>query len=140
MNPKFSIAIPVYNRPEYLRQAIRSALGQTASDFEIVVSDDCSTDDLRLVVNSFGDARISYHRSARNLGAAKNHQLSVSLSRGEYVVALNSDDLLLPSSLEAAGRALDECREAAAVYKETLDRLNGPQSAIIISGSRVPSM
>jgi glycosyltransferase involved in cell wall biosynthesis len=116
MNPKFSIAIPVYNRPDYLRQAIRSALGQTACDFEIVVSDDCSTDNLCSVVSSFCDPRISYHRSTKNLGAAKNHQLSVSLSRGEYVVNLHSDDLLLPSYLEVAGRALDECREAAAVY------------------------
>lgn len=116
MTPKFSIAIPVYNRPDYLKQAIRSALGQTASDFEIVVSDDCSTEDLYSVATSFGDPRISYHRSTQNLGAAKNHQLSVSLSRGEYVVNLHSDDLLLPSYLEVAGRALDQRREAAAVY------------------------
>lgn len=116
MNPKFSIAIPVYNRPDYLRQAIRSALAQTRSDFEIVVSDDCSTDDLRSVASSFGDPRITYYRSTNNLRAAKNHQLSVSLSRGEYIVNLHSDDLLLPSYLEVAGRALDEHPEAAAVY------------------------
>lgn len=116
MNPKFSIAIPVYNRPDYLRQAIRSALAQTTGDFEIVVSDDCSTDDLRSVASSFGDPRITYYRSTNNLRAAKNHQLSVSLSRGDYIVNLHSDDLLLPSYLEVAGRALDEHPEAAAVY------------------------
>ena len=116
VNPKFSIAIPVYNRPDYLRQAIRSALAQTTDDFEIIVSDDCSTDDLFSVVNSFGDSRIAYYRSSSNLRAAKNHQASVSLSRGEYVVNLHSDDLLLPAYLEIAGRALDEHPEAAAVY------------------------
>jgi glycosyltransferase involved in cell wall biosynthesis len=125
MNPKFSIAIPVYNRPDYLRQAIRSALGQTTSDFEIIVSDDCSTDDLSSVVSSFGDPRISYYRSTGNLGAARNHQLSVSLSRGEYIVNLHSDDLLLPTYLEVAGRALDECGEAAAVYS-AMTYLVGP--------------
>lgn len=125
MNPKFSIAIPVYNRSDYLRQAIRSALGQTASDFEIVISDDCSTEDLRSVTNSFGDQRISHHRRTTNVGAARNHQISVSLSQGEYVVVLNSDDLLLPSYLEAAGRALDEHPEAAAVYS-AMTYLTGP--------------
>jgi len=116
MKHKFTIAIPVYNRPEYLRQAIRSCLAQTVPDFEIVVSDDCSPDDLGSVVSSFGDSRISYHRSMERLGAARNHQLSVSLSQGEYVVNLHSDDLLLPTYLEVAGQALDKCGEAAAVY------------------------
>ena len=102
MKHKFTIAIPVYNRPEYLRQAIRSCLAQTVPDFEIVVSDDCSPDDLGSVVSSFGDSRISYHRSMERLGAARNHQLSVSLSQGEYVVNLHSDDLLLPTYLESA--------------------------------------
>lgn len=116
MKPKVTIAIPAYNRPEYLRQAIRSALGQTLDDFEVIVCDDCSTDDIGSVANSFGDARIKYHRNASRLGAAKNHQLSVELARGEYITNLHSDDLLLPTYVEAAGRELDRSRGAAAVY------------------------
>jgi glycosyltransferase involved in cell wall biosynthesis len=116
MKPKFTIAIPAYNLPEYLRQAIRSCLAQTAYDFEIVVSDDCSAEDLGLVAKSFGDSRIKYYRNAGRLGATKNFQRSAYLSRGEYVVNLNSDDLLLPTYLEVAGAALDQCGEAAAVY------------------------
>jgi glycosyltransferase involved in cell wall biosynthesis len=116
MKPKFTIAIPAYNLPEYLRQAIRSCLAQTVYDFEIVVSDDCSAENLDLVAKSFGDSRIKYYRNSGRLGATKNFQRSVNLSQGEYVVNLNSDDLLLPTYLEVAGAALDQCGEAAAVY------------------------
>jgi glycosyltransferase involved in cell wall biosynthesis len=116
MKPKFSIAIPAYNRRDYLRQAIRSSLAQTVHDFEVIVADDCSTEELKSVVDSFSDPRVKYHRSAARLGAARNHQLSVDLSEGEYVVNLHSDDLLLPAYLKVAGGELDRCREAAAVY------------------------
>jgi len=114
--PKFSVVIPVYNRREYLRQAIASCLKQTAREFEIIVSDDCSPEDLRLVAESFGDSRVKYYRSERRLGAARNHQHAVSLSSGTYAIALHSDDLLLPRCLEMAGAALDLNPLAAAVY------------------------
>jgi GT2 family glycosyltransferase len=116
MRPKFTIAIPVYNNSDYLMQAISSSLGQTIHDFEVIVSDDCSTDELSSVASSFRDSRIKYHRSCDRLGAARNHQLSVALSHGEYIVNLNSDDLLLPTYLEMAGGELNRCREVAAVY------------------------
>jgi glycosyltransferase involved in cell wall biosynthesis len=116
VTPKFSIVIPVYNRREYLRQAIASCLKQTAREFEIIVSDDCSLEDLRLVAESFGDARVKYYRSKSRLGAARNHQHAVSLSSGIYAIALHSDDLLLPQCLEMAGAELDLNPVAAAVY------------------------
>lgn len=114
--PKFSIAIPVYNRGDYLRQAIVSCLAQTVSDFEVIVSDDCSTEDLQAVAQSFGDPRISYHRAESRLGATANHQTAASLSKGQYIINLHSDDLLLPNCLEIAGGELDCRPEAAAVY------------------------
>jgi glycosyltransferase involved in cell wall biosynthesis len=116
MRPKFTIAIPVYNRRDYLKQAIGSSLAQTTLDFEVIVSDDCSTDDLRTVTHSFGDSRIKYYRSQDRLGPAQNHQLSVALSQGEYVINLHSDDLLLPNYLEVAGQELDRRKEAGAIY------------------------
>lgn len=114
--PKFSIAIPVYNRSEYLRQAILSVLTQTVSDFELVISDDCSTEDLGTVVGAFSDPRIIYRRTENRLGGTANHQRAVSLSSGEYVITLNSDDLLLPKCLETAGAELDRRSTAAAAY------------------------
>jgi glycosyltransferase involved in cell wall biosynthesis len=116
MPPRFSIAIPVYNRSDYLCQAIASCLAQTVSDFEVIVSDDCSSENLLAVVQSFGDPRIVHHRAESRLGAVANHQKVVSLSRGAYVINLHSDDMMLPNCLEIAGRALDGRPEAAAVY------------------------
>jgi glycosyltransferase involved in cell wall biosynthesis len=116
MKPKFSIVIPVHNRRDYLAQALASCMRQTVSDFEVVVSDDGSTDDLRSVADSFSDRRIRYVRSDERLGAAKNHQRAASLAAGEYVLTLHSDDFLLPHCLETAGEALDSCPAASAVY------------------------
>jgi glycosyltransferase involved in cell wall biosynthesis len=115
-SPKISIAIPAYNRPDYLRMALHSALAQRDVDFEVVVSDDCSKEDLSKIVESFNDDRLRYYRASQNLGAVRNHQNAVDLSRGEYVIILNSDDLLLPQCLAKASAALDANPKAAAVY------------------------
>jgi glycosyltransferase involved in cell wall biosynthesis len=116
MEPKYSITIPAYNRPEYLEQAILWALGQTVSDFEIVVSDDCSTEDIAAMVRAFDDSRVRYYRSSERLGATKNHQRAVHLAKGQYVIALNSDDLMLPQCLQIGGRCLDQNPKAGAAY------------------------
>jgi hypothetical protein len=79
------------------------------------------------VTESFGDSRIKYYRSGSRLGAARNHQHAVSLSSGVYVIALHSDDLLLPECLETAGAALDLNTAAAAVCF----------SCIYLSGTKV---
>jgi glycosyltransferase involved in cell wall biosynthesis len=134
--PKFSIAIPVYNRSEYLRQSIASCLAQTVDDLEVIVSDDCSTENLLAIVQSFDDRRIAYHRSERRLGAAANHQMAVSLSNGSYVLNLHSDDLLLPNCLEIAGNELDLRSEAAAIYFAAT-YLQGNQ---VCGGSSVPAI
>ena len=111
--------IPVYNRRAFLTQAINSSLCQTASNVEIVVSDDCSSEDLRSSVEAFRDARIRYYRNGVQLGAARNHQQAVSLAQGLFVIALNSDDLVLPNCLEVAGQALKKWENAAAAYFST---------------------
>ena len=116
MAPKYGIVIPAYNRSKYLRQALTSCVKQTADDLEIIVSDDCSPEDLRSVADSFHDSRVKYYRSECRLGAAKNHQHAVSLSMAPYVIALHSDDILLPECLEIAGAALDHHPTASAVY------------------------
>jgi len=116
MTLKYSIAIPVYNRSDYLNRAIASCLAQTINDFEVIVSDDCSSEDLLAVVRSFHDPRIIYSRAERRLGACANHQRAVSLSKGSYVINLHSDDMLLENCLEVAGRELDQRTGAAAAY------------------------
>lgn len=116
MIPRFSIAIPVFNRRDYLRQAVQSCLAQTELDLEIVVSDDASSEALESVAEGFNDARVRYSRSAVRLGAVRNHARAVALCRGAFVLTLNSDDMLLPQCLRVAAQALDQQPEAAAAY------------------------
>jgi len=116
ISPLFTIAIPVYNRADYLRCALRSALDQTLKDVEIVVSDDCSDEDLGSVINEFSGAAIRYSRSNERLGASRNHQRVTSLATGEFIVMLHSDDALLPTFCEKACERLKARPEAGAVY------------------------
>jgi len=95
--PKVSVIIPTYNRRELVREAIASVLAQSFSDFELIVVDDGSEDGTADVVREFDDVQ---YVSQENCGvsAARNH--GVSLSKGELIAFLDSDDLWQPSKLE----------------------------------------
>jgi glycosyltransferase involved in cell wall biosynthesis len=97
MSVRFSVLLPVYNREKYVRQAVDSVLNQTFSDFELLAVDDGSTDRSLEILKSYGSKLklIQQHNQgpeiARNTAAA--------LAQGEYLVYLDSDDLLLPFAL-----------------------------------------
>lgn len=91
----FSIIIPTYNRSKYLELAISSALRQKKVSFEIIVSDDCSTDDTESAVKSFGDKRIRYWKNKKRLGTSMNFQKCFLRSTGSYIFTLGDDDLIL---------------------------------------------
>ena len=93
--PKVSFILPAYKR-RFLREAIASILAQTFRDFELVVVDDCSPEDLKSVVDGFHDARLSYHRNEKNLGrgdlvASWNH--AIEYAHGEWIVLASDDDV-----------------------------------------------
>ncbi|MBL7040629.1 MAG: glycosyltransferase [Pirellulaceae bacterium] len=104
--PLISVCIPVRNRKEMLRSCLRSVVRQTFADIEIIVSDNCSEDNLREVIDEFDDPRIVYCRNQTNIGAVRNHIKAASLARGKYIKFLCSDDLLLPNCLEESLREL----------------------------------
>jgi len=90
---KVSIIIPVYNRLDYLREALRSARDQSYENVEIIVVDDGSEIDIRSVVEDFPGKGIAYYRqNNRGLSSARNR--GIGLCRGKYVVFLDDDDLL----------------------------------------------
>lgn len=97
MKIRFSVLIPVYNRPLYVRQAIDSVLSQGFTNYEVIVVDDGSTDETPLVLESYG-ARIKvFCQSNRGVEAALNQ--AAALAQGEYLCLLDSDDLFLPHAL-----------------------------------------
>jgi glycosyltransferase involved in cell wall biosynthesis len=107
--PRVSIGLPVYNGENYLEDAIRSVLGQTFSDLELVISDNASADRTAEIARDFAasDPRVRYFRNERNLGAAPNYNRAWDESRGELFKWLAHDDRLTPAYVEATVAALD---------------------------------
>lgn len=99
-NIKISVVMPVYNRINWTIEAIHSVLTQTHQNFELIVVDDGSTDDIALLLEVCNkDSRILYVRTENN-GAAAARNLGVRKASGKYVVFLDSDDLFYQNKLE----------------------------------------
>lgn len=103
-----SVIIPTYNREKTIERAITSVLKQTYGDLELIVVDDCSTDDTKKVVESIGDDRVRYIRLEKNSGACVARNRGICEARGEYVAFQDSDDEWLPEKLEIQLKALTE--------------------------------
>jgi hypothetical protein len=96
-----SVGLPVFNGENYLAEAIGSVLGQSFEDFELIVSDNASTDGTQAIAQGFArrDRRVRYVRNPRNLGAGPNYTRTVALARGRYVKWLAHDDRIAPAYL-----------------------------------------
>jgi glycosyltransferase involved in cell wall biosynthesis len=121
-HPLITIGIPTYNRADrYLKQAIQSAVAQTYSNIEIIVSDNCSTDNTEALVRSFNDSRIRYIKQSRNIGMLNNSNFCVEEAKGAYFLQLHDDDLIDPDFVS-------ECMQAVK---------NDTNVGIILTGVRV---
>ena len=94
--PKISIIIPVYNTSKYLRRCLDSAINQTLKDIEIIIIDDCSTDNSRDIIKEYAkrDNRIRYHFFISNQGVAKARNYAIAMATGEWIGFIDSDDLV----------------------------------------------
>lgn len=108
--PKVSVCIPTYNHGHFIHDAISSVLAQTWSDFELLVIDNCSTDNTRELVAGYAerDGRIRYVCNEANVGPRENLNRCLRHAVGDYVKILCADDLLEPDCLERMARVLDE--------------------------------
>ncbi|MEJ2008461.1 MAG: glycosyltransferase [Acidobacteriota bacterium] len=114
--PAVSVGIPVYNGSDYIAEAIESVLSQTFGDFELIVSDNCSTDNTGQIVCSFDDPRIRYIRNSENLGLVGNSNKCLELARGNYISILHHDDIMMPDNIERKVRLLNEHRDVGFVH------------------------
>ncbi|GAA4125071.1 hypothetical protein GCM10022415_31710 [Knoellia locipacati] len=107
--PRVSLGMPVYNAQRYLRAALDSVLAQDLTDFELIVSDNGSTDDTWQICTEYAarDPRIRLYRNETNIGVAGNFNRVVELARGELFRWVAYDDLLHPTLLSACVRELD---------------------------------
>ena len=93
--PLVTIAIPTYNRADrYLGEALESAVRQTYDSIEIIVADNCSTDNTEIVVKGFNDPRIRYFKHSENMGPDPNWNFCLKQAKGAYFLLLQDDDLI----------------------------------------------
>lgn len=92
---KYAFLLPAY-KSQFLKEALESILNQTYQDFEIIVSDDCSPEDIKAVVDKFDDPRITYRRNVRNIGAedlVDHWNLLLDLTKSDYIIMASDDDV-----------------------------------------------
>lgn len=122
-SPKVSIGLPVYNGDEFLSKAIESILGQTFTDFELIISDNASTDNTAAICQYYAalDPRVRYYRNATNIGGANNGNRTFALARGGYFRWAAHDDLCAPTLIEKCVAVLDHNPEIVLCYTQTVN-------------------
>jgi len=118
VRPKVTVGVPVFNGEAQLALALESLILQDHPSFEVVISDNGSTDGTRAICEAYAarDPRVSYHRYGDNRGASWNFNNVVTLAAGEYFMWGAHDDMWAPGCLSGYARALDEDPRAVLVY------------------------
>jgi glycosyltransferase involved in cell wall biosynthesis len=111
--PSVTVVIPSFNRPEFLRAALRSVLCQDFPEFKVLVADDASPYDVATLVGAFGDSRIQLMRQPRNVGMLQNWREALCAATTRCIATIDDDDLWLPHHLGEAVRALEEHPESS---------------------------
>lgn len=95
-----SIIMPSWNTGRFIAESIQSVINQTYKNWELIIVDDCSTDNTDNIVETFHDDRIRYLKNEKNNGAALTRNRALRKAQGEWIAFLDSDDLWLPKKLE----------------------------------------
>ena len=107
-----SIVVPVYNAAPYIENTVQMVLQQTYQDFELILVDDCSTDNsvalLEELLEQRKDVRLRLVKKERNQGAAAARNTGLDMASGRYIAFLDADDVWLPHRLEAGLRFMEE--------------------------------
>jgi glycosyltransferase involved in cell wall biosynthesis len=114
--------MPVYNGERFIEEAISSILDQTYRDFELIISDNASTDKTQQICEYYcqKDPRIKYYRNKKNLGAAWNYNNVYKLSIGKYFKWAAHDDVCAPTFIEKCVKELDKNESVVLCYPKTL--------------------
>jgi glycosyltransferase involved in cell wall biosynthesis len=120
-NPAVTVGVPVFNSEKYLTETLQSILAQTLTDFELVISDNASTDGTEAICNDFArrDSRVRYVRRSRNIGAPRNYNGLVHLARGRFFKWSSSNDIIQPEFLAACVPILDTRDDVVLAYTRT---------------------
>jgi glycosyltransferase involved in cell wall biosynthesis len=117
--PRVSVLVPSYNYATKIARCLESVFAQRYDSFELVVSDDASTDDSDAVIRSYRDSRLVYERQPVNLGMVPNWRRCVALSRGTYLLLLGADDYIKPDMLSRCAALMDQHPRVAFCHTAT---------------------
>ena len=118
--PLVTVIVNVYNGEATLAEAIDSVLAQSFSDWELLIWDDCSTDNSAGIVHRYTDARLCYIRSDIQVSLGQARQSAINLAQGEWIAFLDQDDLWLLDKLERQLELARSKRHAALIYGRTV--------------------
>ena len=113
--PIVSVLMTAYNREEYIAEAIESVLNSSFKDFELIIVDDCSTDNTLSIAKAFEtrDDRIKVYLNEKNLGDYNNRNKAASYAQGKYLKYLDADDLIYSHGLEVMINSIEKFPDAA---------------------------
>ena len=119
--PRLTIGLPVYNGEKYVAESLEALLGQTFTDFELIISDNASTDGTGDICRRYEqqDSRVRYFRQPRNIGLAPNHNFVVEQARGELFKWASNDDLYARDLIERCVDALDKDQDVVLAHSWT---------------------
>lgn len=116
---KVSVILPVYNGADYLEESIKSIMGQSFSDFELIIVDDCSTDETPVIAQSYTNrANVIYHRNAHNMKLPASLNVGFSFATGEYLTWTSCDNVYLPDAFARMVATLDSDAKIGLVYAD----------------------
>lgn len=127
---KFSITIPAF-KTKFLAECIESCIAQTYINFEIIIVDDASPEDIKSIVEKYSDSRIRYFRNEKNCGAINvvdNWNICLQYCTGDYVICMGDDDKLLPCCLEEYAKLISKSPGIGALHAwtEIIDEKSQP--------------
>ena len=124
MNELVSIIMPAYNDEKYIKESILSVLNQTYTEWELIIVEDCSTDNTCKIIRMFDDERIRLLKNDNNMGAALSRNRALREAKGRWIAFLDADDIWAPEKLQRQIAYMKE-NELAFTYTDYKIKLNG---------------
>lgn len=114
MQPLVSVLMTAYNRSDYIREAIESVLASSYTNFELIITDDCSTDDTLIIAREYEqkDSRVKVYMNPHNLKDYANRNKAASYAKGKYIKYLDSDDAIFPDGLDFCVNTMERFPDA----------------------------
>ncbi|WP_075602794.1 glycosyltransferase family 2 protein [Saccharicrinis aurantiacus] len=113
--PLITVAMVSYNSSEYINEAIDSVLASSYTNFELLISDDCSTDNTWELITAYSDARINAVRHNHNIGEYNNRNYCLKEATGQYIIYIDGDDKIMPHGLETYSKEAEKHKDCGMI-------------------------